>query len=280
MTLVQNEPKSIKLWTTNIKKVYLGSNQVRPKLIPITTPWIYRNQTKWLISLSSDGSSWITMADKNLWATTVYNNGDALSQANCGKFYQWGNNYWFIYWTPDNTSDTRVDASIYSWQNPYSSNVFIKQQWWNSAQTSWTPTTDLWGSITDTLEARKWPCNNWYHIPSKDEWTTIFNMWNTRGIWANNNPAWILTYLKIPASWYINYNSANINWNWWFTALLTTTQEYRYAAYSLIIRDNSAYWNNQVSIASVDNWAGYSIRPFKNDAVQPDDSRTKLYQPS
>lgn len=32
MTLVQTEPKNIKIWTTDVKRVMLGSTQVRPKL--------------------------------------------------------------------------------------------------------------------------------------------------------------------------------------------------------------------------------------------------------
>lgn len=36
MTLVQSEPKSIKIWTTAIKKVMLGSTQIRPAW---WTPW-------------------------------------------------------------------------------------------------------------------------------------------------------------------------------------------------------------------------------------------------
>lgn len=39
---------------------------------PKPKPWIFHNTTLGLISLSSDGSNWITIADKNLWATTVF----------------------------------------------------------------------------------------------------------------------------------------------------------------------------------------------------------------
>ena len=50
---------------------------------PIRTSWIFRNQTEWIISLSSDWTNWITIMDKNLWATQVYNDGEALTEANC-----------------------------------------------------------------------------------------------------------------------------------------------------------------------------------------------------
>ena len=35
MTLLQKEPKNIKLWTTDIKAVYLWTTKVRPSAIPL-----------------------------------------------------------------------------------------------------------------------------------------------------------------------------------------------------------------------------------------------------
>lgn len=52
----------------------------------ITTPWIYHNASLWLISLSSDGSTRITIADKNLWATST----DTSSSSSYGSYYCWG----------------------------------------------------------------------------------------------------------------------------------------------------------------------------------------------
>ena len=59
----------------------------------IKIPWIYYNENLWLISYSVDWQNWITIADKNLWATQVYNYWDVMTEANCWKFYQWWNNY-------------------------------------------------------------------------------------------------------------------------------------------------------------------------------------------
>lgn len=88
---------------------------------------IFWSSAEWLISLSSDWQTWITIADKNLWATTVWSSWDALSEANCGKYYQWGNNYGFPRtWTIANQSTTQVDASNYWPWNYYSSDTFIK----------------------------------------------------------------------------------------------------------------------------------------------------------
>ena len=57
--------------------------------------WIFHNPANWLISISWDWTTWITISDKNLWATAVYNDWATLSQANCWNYYQRWNNYWF-----------------------------------------------------------------------------------------------------------------------------------------------------------------------------------------
>lgn len=92
--------------------------------------WIYHNSSLWLISISSDGTTRYTIADKNLWATTVYNSWDTLSEANCGKYYQWGNNYWFPRTWSVTTSSTQVDTSWYWPWNYYSSSTFVTQNVW------------------------------------------------------------------------------------------------------------------------------------------------------
>ncbi len=87
--------------------------------------WIFHNTTDGLISISSDWSNWITIQDKNLWATIVYNDGDTLAQNNCWYFYQRWNNYGFAYDGVITTSSVKVDASWYWPKNYYSSNIFI-----------------------------------------------------------------------------------------------------------------------------------------------------------
>ena len=87
--------------------------------------WVFRNSSLWLISVSWDWTTWYTIQDKNLGATTVYNQWDTLSDANCGYFYQWGNNYWFAHSWTITTSSTQVDASNYWPWNYYNSSTFI-----------------------------------------------------------------------------------------------------------------------------------------------------------
>lgn len=89
------------------------------------TAWIYHNSTLWIISISSDWENRQTIADKNLWATTVYNYWDTLSQNNCGNYYQRGNCYWFPRIWSITTSWTQVNAGSYWPSNPYYSSTYI-----------------------------------------------------------------------------------------------------------------------------------------------------------
>lgn len=105
--------------------------------------WIFWNSTDGLISVSWDGTAWYTIMDKNLWATTVYNQWDTLTDANCGYIYQWGNNYWFPHSWTVTTSATKVDVRSYWPWNYYSGNEFI-----TSTSRTLIPNDNLWGWVT------------------------------------------------------------------------------------------------------------------------------------
>ena len=119
----------------------------------IEAGWIFWSSDLWLISMSSDWITWITIADKNLWATTVWNSWDTLSEANCGWYFQRWNNYMFPWPNSSETitkSATQVDATWYWPGNYYSSSTWIttnprhdstsdgKNLWWWVSQWTWT----------------------------------------------------------------------------------------------------------------------------------------------
>lgn len=89
------------------------------------TAWIYSNATLWLISISSDGTNWTTISDKNLWATTAWNTWDTAIADNCWNYFQRWNNYWFAFSWSINVSSTKVDAKDYWPWNYYYSDTFI-----------------------------------------------------------------------------------------------------------------------------------------------------------
>lgn len=238
---------------------------------PITTAWIYHNEELWLISLSSDGNTRRTIADKNLWATQVWNNWDALNENNIGKYYQWGNNYWFWHWTLTKSS-TQVDASNYWPWNYYSSSTFITR---NTNPYRWDTTDNwnLWGWVTWTNAAMQWPCSSGFHVPTYTEWSVIKTVWTTLWGWSGDwTNFWIA--LKLPFtgnrdSSTTNIYNQNLGMYWTSKRFDTSSAYYLYLSSSSIVPMGYAY-----------RAEGLPVRPFKNEAVQPDDSRTVLYQPS
>ena len=232
---------------------------------PVTTAWIYHSPDLWLISLSSDGSNWITISDKNLGATQVYNYGDTLSEANCWKYYQWWNNYGFPFTWAVATSSTTVDASNYWPWNDYNSSTWISQNSWDSSYNN-----NLWWWETNTYEAMRWPCPEWWHIPNEQNAAAVLNILSWFKI---SGYADIKTYLKMPLSWLLFFSNwgPTSRWDtWWIWLSIKHTNN----IWKVFGWDNSTW---TISIQATSKWNWVHIRPFKNTPVQPDDSRTVLY---
>ncbi len=120
-----------------------------------TNAWVFWNQAEWLISIRlGDNFSnvyRITISDKNLWATTVWNSWDSITSSNSGNYYQWWNNYWFV--GSQTPVTTQVDASGYGPGNYYSSSDFIADGsffTWTSVQND-----NLWWGDTDNRSVAK-----------------------------------------------------------------------------------------------------------------------------
>ena len=172
---------------------------------------VYYNSTLWLISVSWDWQNWLTIADKNLWATTVYNNSDTLSEANCGYYYQRWNNYWFPFTWSVTTSSTQVDASNYWPWNYYNSSTFITVNNWSSVQND-----NLWWWVS------QWTWVWW-------DWNTIANTWvlsvngQTWNVTINTSEASSITTTQPgnPVEWDVYYDTSDdvikvydwTNWN-------------------------------------------------------------------
>lgn len=102
---------------------------------------VYHNATLWLITVHyySTDDCWIrkTMADKNLWATVLYNYWDTQSTANCGYIYQHWNNYWFDPQWTISTSSAVVDCTWYWPWNYYSNNLMRTSNWNQTNKNMW-----------------------------------------------------------------------------------------------------------------------------------------------
>ena len=255
---------STKTVPQELQNIYIGEYK------PINTAGIYHNSTLWLISLSSDWTNWITIADKNLWATQVYENqSDTRTLANCGNYYQWWNNYWFWYGIAfPNTSYTQVDATWYWPWNYYNSDTYVSSSsWW---LTGYFP--NLWWNSTNTNASRQWPCDTWWHVPSQSEMENWVSLWMT--ITWNWSSAWatFLQHFFIPLMWY-----RTIQWYYqlWSVAFLYNTHWINKQSYYLYVSNS-----NIITSGSANNAYAKPIRPFKNEAVQPTSSWDIIYQPS
>ena len=203
--------------------------------------WIFHNTTDWVISISSDWTNWITIADKNLWATTVYNDGDTLSQANCWNYYQRWNNYGFPRTWSVTTSSTQVDASNYWPWNYYNSSTFITRSSspydWSSVQndnlrwwvTWWEKEIKkvcmwIWGTEKQIRPAWWTPwANTVMYFPFKNDKldhvgsATIGITGTQASLWYTFSFSWEASVTNSPTncrfvSYYIKWNSSN--WNY------------------------------------------------------------------
>jgi hypothetical protein len=95
---------------------------------------------------------------------------------------------------------------------------------WISPEKNYTwPNNDLWWWYTKintlSLETstinKKWPCAEWYHIPTKDEWLWMIDEW-----WWKNNYVSMINSLKLPLSGARDNKDASILekgsvWHYW-----------------------------------------------------------------
>ena len=158
--------------------------------------------------------SWyaITIADRNLWATS--NNTWEVSSYGC--YFQWWNNYGFQpQWNLETSTDF-VDTRGYGPWNPYSSQIFrvrtgilesgwVTIYWPNDDDWSSPANDNLWWWANDSSsnafgvldldkENRQWPCPDWYHVPSIWERNDLLIMWYNKEYKAE----WVesLQYIK------------------------------------------------------------------------------------
>ena len=172
--------------------------------------WIKHDADAWTVTIySADGSYWIVIMDKNLWATEVWG-WTGLDVSTYWNYYQWWNNYGF----PSDSnatvtvSSTKVDASWYWPGNPYSSGTFIKacysyNNWcsdWSSVRNDnlrwweWDDDTNWWGLTSNNpITGRQGPCPDWWHVPSVWEIDEFIVMWYNHKYNADL-PAWSLIY--------------------------------------------------------------------------------------
>ena len=229
--------------------------------------WIYWNETWWLISIVYN--NWVnvlTLQDKNLWANCT----DTSSYCSYWNYYQWWNNFAF---TTNPTYNFTTSTS-----NPWNLDDYWPWNYFNSNGVLYgdldSNNYNLWGWVTATNEAMQWPCPSWFHVV--DNWENVSTIFQSMWFDSYSSTPYT-TYLKMPLAWIIwwlywdpefwtwvdiwNY------WNYWGSNSYSSLKWYR-----IVFNDSSNLQSyNEVKVH------GFSVRCFKNEAVSPEYTRTKLY---
>lgn len=267
---------------------------------------VYHNPSLGLISLSSDWKNWITITDKNLWATEVWNPWDALTQQNVWYFYQRWNCHPRPLWNVPASSITytKADASWYWPWNPRYNDIFIRNAPWDSNYRDSSDNFNIWWWWWDELEymydnwndrkLRQFMCDDWFHIPS---WWELINLLQELVKIDNMlNDSWLIMERKddfIPSSNKRIY-SLNKSFDWWKYILAPkawwiNAKNWVYSSWGISLYSSSSmntvwqwhyndavrlmmWWKSYNWIYSAQKCSWCNIRPFKDEPVAPDNS--------
>jgi len=170
--------------------------------------WNYENIDAYFIS-STWEVSYITLMDRNMWASTTWV-WESASTWSYGFHYQWWNNNGFqiwcwIYWWDECSDGVTLKSTWINavWNNGYNNKwynwtrfiIWSNDYWtgglhydglrWGSGDA----VANKWWLSTITLsniENRQWPCPVWYHVPSIWEWNNLLKYRASAYTWAGN----------------------------------------------------------------------------------------------
>ena len=252
-----DDAKNLACWTIDL---WLGTD--------LLTSWCISAESNWSWWWANNRYPWcdaddIIIGTFTIAACNVWTNISGTWTDSYWWLFQWWNNYDFRDWqTTDNLlyswliSSTRVPTSTYWPSNYYYSSTFITTSgWWDDWSTD-PRNNNLWWDETDTNIARKWPCADWYHIPTRDERVAL----HTAGGWGSNWNS-MSNALKIPKAWSRSNANARIDYAW---------QDWSYWTSSPNMVDvwNAHFvWFNAWWISPGDAYVrayAFSIRCFKN----------------
>lgn len=236
----------------------------------------------WTISIANpdNPSEWITILDRNLWATS----NDITSPDSYGYHYQWGNNYGFSQTdTIETTNVTAIRNDSYNHSGYYREEFYTSSLWydyrsgWGDHYWLWwwendSAVNNFWATQLNSND-RQWPCPDGYHVPSAGEWWLLIKYWRdtyvpdvdlrgNNGIYhfdygasATVHPLFE-SYFKIPKAGYRSDYNATLNnrWTWGYYYSSSIAQAFPYI-----------FETGEWGVISTDSRVkGYSVRCFKN----------------
>ena len=202
------------------------------------------------------------LMDRNLWAKKAWDgiiwedNSSNYGTDNdyYGYYYQWWNNWWFS----DKTTVWQawsVTVNDGDMPSKYSRDI------WSTAL-SWNSENNLWWDEDNTHEARKWPCPEWWHVPSKNEWQTVYNTWINSSNKSISEFPWedFAKDLKLPPAGRRYYNNLNFWSRGSYGDYWSSTPDGSNSAYHLYFTSSSVYPQTSNYYRSY----GFSVRCLKN----------------
>lgn len=262
--------------------------------IPQDSSWIALAKAHLLISRSPyyrDPSSWgLTRMGSWVpwfWTSTRYSSQSAANWDMFSNTYWWNIsnrhiNYWIvirpflshIYSKNQILALSSIDTMA-STMNEYPETYYEKYpelDWYtvSKKELDYDTTNDIWTYILSPIihKDTQWPCPDYYHIGTKNEWQALITAL-TR-LWAYNVSN-IKTYLKIPDAYYLNRKDGTKNTSYWTCRFWTSTMTSNTVAWCWWIDENNSF-----IFQSDKPGNGFSIRPFKNNPVAPDNTWTLI----
>lgn len=174
----------------------------------------------------SNYNTWesITIMDRNLWAEEPFicRVTNDTSPEWTWKFYQYWNNYWFPSdWIVTPITTNTIDLSEYWPWNYYSSDVYRADYEWDSSNNK-----DIWWYITNTEEARRWPCPEWWHIPSASEFERLVNLMKSASWYAPISENRFMHLLLFGFNWYADCYQSSVEYDKRWELMYLHTSDY------------------------------------------------------
>jgi prepilin-type N-terminal cleavage/methylation domain-containing protein len=184
--------------------------------------------------------TWYTISACNVWTSIASTNYDNWYW----ELFQWWNNEW-IRSAAMNTTPVSVTST---WSTYNGNGYFINSsEEWELSQND-----NLWWNTPWSDLDRKWPCEEWYHVPTQDEWNWLHTAWWWGSAWTT-----MRSVLRLPASWNRYWVAGNYYWLWNYWQYWSSTPDGTYSSYFVISSTN-------VTTLSAPRAYWFAVRCFKN----------------
>ena len=250
----------------------------------------------WTISIANpdNKNEWITIMDKNLWATS----NDISSSNSYWYYYQWWNNYGFNRKNKISTSSDKATRNSKYDNHWFYDNFFriTSRDYWTDWSHNWLRWWEYdsydndWWANEKNPHNRQWPCPDGYHVPSAWEWWLLIkyrkntydkNVEIKWGQWQFSFADKTATenfskFFKLPLAGNLNSYDGSTerqgeNWVYWSSSTNIENEgyaEHLYIQYNSSVRDASIGKESTLSqvyaTAASPRSEGMPIRCFKN----------------